>query len=333
MLQLQCGRRQALAVMAAGAASVAIPCFDPREAHAQSGRNTPLRLVVPYPPGGSSDRAARLLGEALQPRIERPVLVENVTGAGGRLAMRQLAGETEGGDVLVLANPALMTVAPLVYRDIGYAPSRDFQPVSQITRYEFAIAVGSGVSARDVGELMDWVRANPGKVNIGVPATGSLPHFFALMLGDAAGVQAPVIGFRGSAPLLTDLMGGHVPIAVDTFDSVLPQHQGGKVRILATSGPERILKDIPTLREGGVDVQASGWNTFFAKASMPGQTLASFAREIAQTMRDEKLREKFAAASMDPVSSGVEETRQMLADFDDQWVPAIRKADLKLEQG
>ena len=300
-------------------------------ASAQTTAGAPLRIVVPYPPGGSSDRAARVLAEALQPRLGVPVVVENITGAGGRLAMRQLAGAPADTNVLVVANPALMVVAPLVYKNNGYDPDRDYQPVSQISTYEFAVAVAGAVPVREVSHLMAWVKANPDKANLGVPATGSLPHFFALMVGQAAKAPVQVVGYRGSAPLSTDLIGGHLPVAVDTLDTLLPLHEGGKLRILATSGAQRAVASIPTFKEAGLNVTATGWNVLYAKAGMPAAMADRLGREIAEIMALAPVRQQFIAVKAEPVSASREQTRKMLEAFKGQWVPVIKQAGLQFE--
>ncbi|RYY89431.1 MAG: ABC transporter substrate-binding protein, partial [Comamonadaceae bacterium] len=193
----------------------------------------PLHLVVPYPAGGTSDRAARLLGEAIAPKLGVPVIVENRVGAGGRLAAQQVYKDTSGQNLVLLANPATMMVAPLVFKDNGYDPDKDYVALSQVTSYDFGIAVSSAVPVREFGHLRAWMQANQDKVAAGVPATGSLPHFFALMLGDKMKLTMPVVGYKGSAPLMNDLMGGHVPIAFDTLDALEPLQKTGKLRILA----------------------------------------------------------------------------------------------------
>ena len=295
---------------------------------AQGADKTPLRIVVPYPPGGSSDRAARLLAEALQPRLGTTVIVENIVGAGGRLAARQLAGGPADAPVLMLANPALMVVAPLVFKNNGYDPERDFQPISQISNYEFALAVGPAVPVRELNHLLAWIRANPDKANLGVPATGSLPHFFALMVAQAAKTQAQVIGYKGSAPLTTDLLGGHLPVAVDTLDTLLPLHEGGKLRILATSGAKRAVASLPTFKEAGLDISADGFNVLYARPGMKPEMADMLAREIAAAMTQPALREKFSAAKAEPVSASRAQTKAMLDKFKAQWVPVIQKAGL-----
>ena len=314
---------------AAVAALALLPLAPPAAAQAQDA--SVLRLIVPYPPGGGTDRAARLVAEALQPRLNQTVVVENVTGVGGRLAMRQFAAAPADANVLLIANPALMVVAPKVYKSNGYDPDKDYQPVSVVTTYEMAVAVSTGVPVREFRHMMAWLRANPDKASIGVPATGSLPHFFALMLTEQAGAKAEIIGYKGSAPLSTDLIGGHVPVAIDTFDSLLPQHEGGKLRILATSGDKRSLPAIPTLKESGVPIVAEGWNVFVARSTMPADKVDRLAREIAAVMATPAMREKFVAMKAVPVSMGRSQSVAMIDAFKKAWVPAIDKAALKFD--
>ncbi len=298
-------------------------------AHAQDA--SVLRLIVPYPPGGGTDRAARLVAEALQPRINQTVIVENVVGAGGRLAMRQFATAAADANVLVLANPALMVVAPKVYKSNGYDPDKDYQPVSMVTTYEMAVAVSTAVPVREFKHMLAWLRANPDKASIGVPATGSLPHFFALMVTEQAQAKAEIIGYKGSAPLSTDLIGGHVPIAIDAFETLQPQHEAGKLRILATSGDKRVMTGIPTLKESGTPIVAEGWNVFVARSSMPADKVDRLSREIAAIMATPAMREKFAAMKSVPVSMDRAQSITMIDAFKKAWVPAIDKAALKFD--
>ena len=287
-----------------------------------------IHIVVGYPPGGASDRVARIIGEKLQAKLGMPVVVENKTGAGGRLAAQLVKAAPAGQIHLMLANPAVMVVAPLVFKDNGYDPDRDFVPVSEVQNYEFALAVGASVPARDLSELLTWLRANPEKSNFGVPATGSLPHFFGLMMGDKAGVQSQIIGYRGSAPLLNDLIGAQVPVAFDTLDSVWPQHEAGKIRILAISGDKRspFAPSIPTFREAGLDLVATGWSTFFAPVSLPRDKVERLSQVILEVMQDPDTQRKFAAAKLTPVASNLAQTQARLAAFRAQWAPVVQRS-------
>ena len=287
-----------------------------------------LRLVTGFAPGGATDRVARIVGEKLQAKLGMTVVVENRTGAGGRLAAQQVKAAPAGQNVLMLANPAVMVVAPLVFKDNGYDAERDFVPVSHVNDYEFAVSVGTAVPVRELSHLLAWLRANPEKANFGVPATGSLPHFFALMLADKAGVKAQVVGYRGSAPLITDLIGGQVPVSIDTLDTVLPQHEAGKIRILATSGAKRsaISPKVPTFKESGIDLSATGWNAFFAPASMASAQVQRYANAIREAMADPDTQRRFAAAQMSPVVATQAQTAQMLKAYRAQWAPVVQKS-------
>ena len=296
-------------------------------AFAQS-QDGPLRIVVGYAPGGATDRVARIVGDKLQAKLGVPVVVDNKPGAGGRLAAQQVKAAPAGQNVLMLANPAVMVVAPLVFKDNGYDAERDFVPVSHVNDYEFALSVSTAVPVRELPHLLAWMRANPDKANVGVPATGSLPHFFGLMVGEKAKVQTQVVGYRGSAPLLTDLVGGQVPIAVDTLDVVIPQHQSGKVRILAMSGAKRspFAPEVPTFKEAGLDLVALGWNAFFAPASMPREKVARYAQAIREVMQDPDTVRRFKDSLMTPVASTQEQTAAMLKAYRAQWAPVVQKS-------
>lgn len=307
-----------IAALAAGALLAAASQAQPLD--------SPLRIVVGYAPGGATDMVARFVGDRLAQKLGVPVVVDNKPGAGGRLAAQQVKAAPADQNVLLVANPAVMVVAPLVFKDNGYDPERDFQPVSHVNDYDFGLAVAPNVPAKDLAQLFDWMRANPSKANVGVPATGSLPHFFALMLGQAAKVPTEVIGYRGSATVITDLIGGQVPIAVDTFDVQLPQYQAGKMRILAMSGTRRsaFAPDVPTFKEAGLDLAATGWNAFFAPASMPREKVERLARDIHAVMQEPDVQRRFTDSKLVPVVSTRTQTQAMLDAYRAQWAPVVK---------
>ena len=318
-------RRIAAIVTAVGLIAAAMP-----NAHAQTPAqlDSPLHIVVGYAPGGPTDRVARIVGDKLAARLGVPVVVDNKPGAGGRLAAQQVKATQANQNVLMLANPAVMVVAPLVFKDNNYDPERDFVPVSHVNDYDFALAVSPTLPVKELSHLLAWMRANPAQANVGVPATGSLPHFFALMVGEKASVPTQVIGYRGSAPLLNDLLGGQVLVAVDTADVVLPQHDAGKLRILALSGAQRspFAPKIPTFKEAGLDLSATGWNTFFAPSSMPKEKVERLASAIRAVMQDPETTRRFKDSLMTPVVSTQAETVAMLKAYRAQWAPVVQKS-------
>ena len=290
--------------------------------------DSPFRIVVGYAPGGASDRVARIISDKLAAKLGVPVLVDNKPGAGGRLAAQQVKNTPANQNVLMLGNPAVMVVAPLVFKDNGYDAEKDFVPVSVVSDYEFALAVAPTMPVKELSHLIAWMRANPEKANLGVPATGSLPHFFALMVAEKAQVPAAVVGYRGSGPLLTDLIGEQVPIAFDTLDAVITQHEAGKVRILATSGAKRspFTPNVPTFKEAGLDLVSTGWNALYAPASMPGAKVARIAQAVREVMQDVDTTRKFNDAKLVPVVSTPEQTKEMLTAYRAQWAPVVRKS-------
>jgi tripartite-type tricarboxylate transporter receptor subunit TctC len=184
---------------------------------------------------------------------------------------------------------------------------------------------------KELRHLVAWLRANPMQSNFGVPATGSLPHFFALMFSDAAKVPGQVIGYRGSAPLANDLIGGAIPVAVDTLDSLLPLHEAGKLRILAVSSAKRspLAPSLPTFKEGGFDVVANGWNALFAPSSMAPARVAQIGNAVRDAMKDKELQKRFTDAKMLPVSSSPQQTEAMLKAYREQWIPVVKRSGFK----
>src|SRR5690625_246816 len=241
--------------------------------HAQSETvptfSYPTYVIVGYAPGGASDRAARFVSEQLQDVLDVTVIVENKTGAGGRIAAQYTKNQPPERDTLMIGNPAVMVVAPMVFNELNYDPLNDFTPVAGVTDYTFGVAVAADSPWESLDDLLAWGKENPDEFNIAVPAYGSLPHFFALMLAEQAGVDAEAVGYRGSAPALNDLMGGEIPVGIDTID-ILATQRGDRLRILATSGdqPDEKLPDVPTFKDSGLILSASGWNTLFAPSSM-----------------------------------------------------------------
>lgn len=294
----------------------------------------PLTVVVPYQPGGASDRAARIVAEGLQKQFGANVIVENRSGAGGRIAAQYVKGADVSRNTVVLANPAIMVVAPMVYADLAYEPRKDFQPVAMATQYGFGIAVAADSAIETLPQLVDWVKSNPGKFNMAVPATGSLPHFFGLMLADRIGVETVIIGYKGSAPAITDLIGGQVPVAIDTLDSLTPHHENGRIRILATSGEERerSLPDVPTFSEQEIELVSTGWNAFFASAAMPAEQVNALGTAISQVTATAEVQEKLLQSDMTPISADAAETVQQIEAFREQWAPVIKASNFTVTQ-
>lgn len=304
-------------------------------AHAQSpALSEPLTVVVGYAPGGASDRAARIVAQALESKLGVSVIVENKTGAGGRIAAQFVKNAGRDSNVLMLGNPAVMVVAPLVYKNLDYDPVKNFQPVSMVTEYGFGVAVSADSNIKDIKGLIAWAKAHPGQFNIAVPATGSLPHFFGLMLAQATGTQAEIIGYRGSAPVITDLIGGVVPVAIDTLDVLTRQHMGKRLRILATSGQAREadLPDVPTFTQAGIKLEAVGWNAFFAPSAMPKEKVMMLGAAIKAVMAEPAVQKTLLENTLIPVSADADETAARIHAFRTQWEPVVKDSKFVVTQ-
>ena len=290
-----------------------------------------LRIVVGFQAGGSSDRIARIVADRLKDKLGVPVIVENKPGAGSRIAAQVVKSAPIGQNVLMLANPAGMVIGPLLYKDAGYDPMTDFTAVSNVNHFDTALAVSTAVPVRELSQLMAWLKANPQKANFGVPAPGSLPYFIALRLGEAAKIQPLVVTYNGSAPMLNDLLGGQIPLALDTPDSVEPHHRAGKLRILAVSSAKRLpfLSDVPTFQELGLNIVATGWTAFFAPKSMPLDKVDRIANAIQEVMKEPETQKRFTDANLVPVVSSRTQTEAMVQAFREQWIPVIQNSGYK----
>ncbi len=296
-----------------------------------AGLSNPVRIVVGFAPGGGSDRAARLIAQRLQTRLSTPVIVENRVGAGGRLAAQQVAKTPSNQTVLMIGNPGVMTVAPLIFDNLGYNVDTDFVPLSYATEYEFGIAVGAGLPLKQMSHILAWIQANPDKANVGVPALGSLPHFFALMIGFMSSTKLVIAPYQGSAPMLNDLVAGQIPISIDTLDTLVTQHEAGKIRVVATSGSKRssLLPGVSTFREAGLPIAAVGYNVMYAPATTPKPVQALLAKALFEIMSEPETQQSFRAGKMTPVALNEIQTVEALKKFNDQWRPVIKRSGFK----
>lgn len=304
--------------------------FAASGSQAQSSNET-LRIVVPYPAGGGSDVVARILAEKLKVALGRPVIVENKPGAGGRVGTEYAKGLPPDGNSMLVVNPALFVVNPVVYTKLGYDPDKDFQPVSQITVYQFVLSVPASSPSKDFKELLKWLKEHPKEANFGSPAAGSLPHFFGLMVGKYAGVELVHVPYNGSAPLVTALMGSQIPMGIDTFEAQSPHHPE-KIRILATAGTSRKLPEIPTFLELGFpEIQGVGWNGLVVPAKTPKAVVEKLSKAVMEAMRSQDVASKIKELGVDPTGTNPEEFARIIQEDRKRWVPVIQASGFKPE--
>lgn len=323
-------RRELLRSALAATAALGLPGT---RAHAQLGAR-PVRLVFNYSAGGAGDALARLVADKMRAGLDQPVIVENKTGADGRLGVQAVKNAAPDGSTLLITPIAPMAVFQHLYTTLGYDPFADFRPVSQVAKFDFGVAVGPKVPAMSLQELVAWAKANPTEGNFGAPAAGTLPHFFAVLFGRTAGIDLRLVAYRGSAGAITDLIGGQIPIVFTTTSDLLEMQKAGRLRILATSGAERspFVPEVPTFREAGYDIQGAGWYGIFAPAQTPDDTVERLNKAVVAAVRAPDVRDKLLALGLEPAGTTAAEFAGIQRADSELWAPAVKASGFKPEQ-
>ena len=292
-----------------------------------------VRLLVGFPPGGSVDVVARLLADKLRVALGQNVIVENKPGAGGRVALNEIKKSAPDGQTLVLSPSGALVIQPWLYSNLGYDPIKDFTPIARVTTFDFAVTAGPGAPQGDLKSVLAWMKANPGKANYATSGAGTVPHFAGQMLGQSSGVPLTHVAYRGGAPAAQDLIGGQVPLMVDTASETLEHHKAGKVRILAVTGEQRskALPDVPTLKEQGIDMAADAFFGLYGPAGMPAESVARMDRAVAEALRDATVQERIVGFGLVPSHASAAELAATQAAHLRRWEAPIKASGFKAE--
>lgn len=299
-------------------------------AHAQSDK--PVKILVGFPPGGSADVAARLVGERMAAELKQPVVVENKPGAGGRIAAELLKNAPADGSTVMVAPVVVPVLAPMVFSKLNYDAATDLAPVAALANFQFGIVVGAANPAKNLQELVAFYRANPAQANFGSPAPGSLPHFFGTMLTRGAGVDLVHVPFNGGAPLINALVGGQVTAGIDVLAEQVEMHKAGKLRVLATSGGARspLLPEVPTATEAGLKgVEGSGWFAVFAPGKTPEAVLRTLNAAVNKALADPALRERFAKIGLEPTGGSTADLAATMKRDGERWAPVVKASGFR----
>jgi tripartite-type tricarboxylate transporter receptor subunit TctC len=288
----------------------------------------PIRIISGYAPGGSSDTVARLVADKMQQSLKRPVLVENRTGAAGKIAAEAVKKAPHDGSQILLGNTVMMVLTPLTEK-VDYDPLADFAPIARAGEYQIPLATGAMTHAKYFANLVTWLQNNPDKANYGVPAAGSLPHLYGLQFAKAIGVKMVMAPYRGGAPIANDLIGGQIAAGLSATADFVEQHEAGRLRIVALSGTRRMptIPDVPTFGEVGLDgFDENGWNGFFAPADTPPDVIKRYNAAIneALTSADVALKLQnlgFLVSTSTPADLGKQLVRER-----DKWRPLLIEA-------
>ncbi len=292
----------------------------------------PITLVIPYSPGGPTDAVARALADTLRSRLGQPVLVENKPGAGTAIANEFVARASPDGYTLLLAGSSLTMAAAM--KKVNYNPVRDYAPVSMVLSLEMFLAVRSDVPARNLAELISWLKANPGKASYGSVGSGSVTHLQMELFKSLTGTDVVHIPYKGTAPAMTDLIGGRIQMMFDSITTSGPYLKTGALRALAITLPKRSpsLPDIPTFAEAGLPAfDAVAWTGILAPAGTPADVVARLNRELTAALNDPTVLTRLNTMGGIPTASSPAEFAAKLKSETEKWTALVKERHLSSE--
>jgi len=294
-----------------------------------------LRIVIGFPAGVLTDNVTRALGEELRPSYPGGVIVENKVGAGGRIAAEFVKRADDDGNTILLTPGFVMSIYPHVYSKLGYDPFVDFKPVSAVASFDYAITVGPAVPAtvKTLPEFIQWCREDVTRAKYGIPAAGSTSHFIGTLLSKATNISFTMVPYRGGAPLIQDVLGGHIPAIIDPLSNALPHHQSGKLRVLAIAGNKRspLMPDVPTVVEYKLEsLVAKEVFGVFVPSKVSAARVQKLHEELAAAV--EKVKGKLANMLVNPEKMDPAELGAFTRIEYDRWKAVIAASGFKAEE-
>lgn len=319
------GRRTLLPAIAAAIFALASP------AAAQNYPDKPIKLVVAVAAGGPMDTMARAIAQQMQAKLGQPVVVENRAGAGGNIGAEAVFTAEPDGYTLLAAQPAPLTVNPLLYRKMNFDPTK-FQPVTIMTSIANVLLVRPDFPAKTAKEFIAYVKANPGKVNYASQGIGTTSHLTAALFGRVVGAKLVHVPYKGTAPALTDIIASHVDFIFMELASAIKLHQAGKARILAVATNKRIpnLPDIPTLDEAGVKGFESGtWNAIVAPPKTPPAIVAKLSKAVNEVLQSPMAQDHFSKINLHAAGGSPAEAAAFIKKETVTWGGVIKDAHVE----
>ena len=285
------------AVLAVAVALIAPSSFVPTSFAQDGYPSRPIRMIVPFPPGGSTDVLGRIVAEELRAAFGQPVVVENKPGAGGNIGGELAAKSPPDGHTLLMAAAGPTVINPSLYARMPYDPARDLAPVSLLVNDHNVMAVHPAVPAKTVAEFIHWAKANPGRVTFGSPGNGTPAHLGGELFNQMANTSMTHVPYKGSGPAVTDLMAGQISVMIDNMPALLPHAQSGRLRALAVASEARAsgAPDIPTVAESGLPgFTVTAWKGLMVPAGTPAPIIAKLHRAIVDVLQEPEVRATFA---------------------------------------
>jgi tripartite-type tricarboxylate transporter receptor subunit TctC len=303
-------------------------------AWAQDYPSRPVTLIVPYAAGGGNDVMARIVAEKMSRSLGQQIVIENKGGAGGSIATRQVAKAAPDGYTLGLGGTGTHAINPTLYPNVGYDPRKDFAPVGLIATSALVVLVNTSVPATTIGELIALARRDPGKLNYASAGVGSGIHLGAELFATMAGVKLTHIPYKGSAPALTDLVGGHVAIYFSSLPPAIALIREGKVRALAVTGPQRsaLLPDLPTVAEAALPGYESVLHYgIVAPAGTPRPIVEKLNAAMQAALAEADVRERIIADGAEPLPGTPEDYAADIDREETKWSKVVRVSGAKVE--
>jgi len=296
---------------------------------AQPWPSKPIKWVVPFAPGGTTDILARTIGEKLSVALGQPIIVENKPGAGGGVGAEQVAKSPPDGYTIMGGTISTHAINASLYKNLPYDPVRDFAPITLIVRVPNMLVVNPDVPAKDVRELIALLKTNPGKYSFASSGNGTSQHLSGELFKVMTGVEMQHVPYRGSPPALADVVGGQVTMTFDNITTAWPLVKGGKLRALAVTTAKRspIAPDVPTLAESGLaGYEIGSWQGVFAPAGVPAEIVKRFNAEIVRIINAPDIRQKLVDMGAEPAPNTSEEFAAMVKAEVAKWADVVRKS-------
>jgi tripartite-type tricarboxylate transporter receptor subunit TctC len=297
--------------------------------------NRTITLVVPFPPGGVTDIAGREVARNLTKYLNQPVVVENKVGAGGNIGTQYVARSKPDGYTLGLLTVSAMSIAPHVTKNLGFNPSKDFTPLTNVITTDGAIVANVAAPYNTVQELIAFAKANPDKVNYASVGNGSIPHLTAEMFSQRAGIKMTHVPYKGAGPAMQDLLANQIPISFETsLATALNNVASGRLKILALTGPQRspAVPNVPTVAESGYpNFSAQGWFGLFGPANLPPNVVAALNKATTDALRDPEVIARFEKLGVRPDPQTPSDFTKFLAAESTKWGNVAKSIKLELD--
>ena len=324
-------RRRALL----GATAFSLLGLAASHAAAQAYPSKPLRLIVPFPPGGPTDIVARPLAQLLGEALKQQVVVDNRGGAGGSIAADLVAKSPPDGYTLLMGTVGTSAINASLYKNLTYDPIEGFTPLAAVASGPIAVVVGPGLAVRSLAELVAQAKARPGAISYGSAGNGTPGHLAGALFASAAGIELTHVPYKGSAAAVTDLLGGQIPLMFDPLQSVLPHIVNGKLRALAVTSRSRaaLLPDVPTVAEaaGLPGFETIAWWAVFGPAKMPVDVAGRLTAEIGRIVRSPEYKRRLGNLGVQPFTDRTTPLAAFQKSEAAKWGKAVRDANITLE--